>query len=196
MRKWVSKLNRAELETACEDFSNIIDTLAGCIVYKGTLSSGVEIAVASSLVTSSKDWSNNAEMSYQKKIDMLSRVNHKNFVNLISYCEEDEPFNRMMVFEYALNGILFEHLLVKKMEHLDWCARMRIIMGIAYCLQYMHHDLNPPVAHSNLNSHNIFLTNDYAAKIAEISFLPQDSSKSKSSSDNESVHSTLPPLLM
>ncbi len=42
---------------------------------------------------------------------MLSRVNHKNFVNLISYCEEDEPFNRMMVFEYALNGIFFEHLL-------------------------------------------------------------------------------------
>ncbi|KAF2303077.1 hypothetical protein GH714_013545 [Hevea brasiliensis] len=185
MRKWVSKLNRAELETACEDFSNIIDTLAGCIVYKGTLSSGVEIVVASSLVTSSKDWSNNAEMSYQKKIDMLSRVNHKNFVNLISYCEEDEPFNRMMVFEYALNGISLSIFL---------CARMRIIMGIAYCLQYMHHDLNPPVAHSNLNSHNIFLTDDYAAKIAEISFLPQDSSKSKSSSDNESAYSTLPPL--
>ncbi|XP_057985340.1 protein MALE DISCOVERER 2-like [Hevea brasiliensis] len=67
-------------------------------------------------------------------------------------------------------------------------------MAIAYCLQYMHHDLNPPVAHSNLNSHNIFLTDDYAATMAEISFLPQDSSKSKSSSDNESVHSTLPPL--
>ncbi|KAF2303112.1 hypothetical protein GH714_013860 [Hevea brasiliensis] len=62
------KLNRAELETACEDFSNIIDTLAGCIVYKGTLSSGVEIAVASSLVASSKDWSKNAEMSYRKKV--------------------------------------------------------------------------------------------------------------------------------
>ncbi|XP_057986176.1 protein MALE DISCOVERER 2 isoform X1 [Hevea brasiliensis] len=190
----VPKLNRVELETACEDFSNIIDTLAGCIVYKGTLSSGVEIVVASSLVASSKDWSKNAEMSYRKKIDMLSRVNHQNFVNLIGYCEEDEPFNRMMVFEYAPNGTLFEHLHVKEMEHLDWIARMRIIMGIAYCLQYMQHDLNPPVAHSNLNSHNIFLTDDYAAKIAEISFLPQDSSKSKSSDDNESAHSTLPHL--
>ncbi|KAF2303020.1 hypothetical protein GH714_012695 [Hevea brasiliensis] len=80
------------------------------------------------------------------------------------------------------------------MEHLNWSARMRIIMAIAHCLQYMHHDLNPPVAHSNLNSHNIFLTDDYAATMAEISFLPQDSSKSKSSGDNESAHSTLPPL--
>lgn len=44
------------------------------------------------------------------QIDTLSRVNHKNFVNLIGYCEEDEPFTRMMVFEYAPNGTLFEHL--------------------------------------------------------------------------------------
>lgn len=37
-------------------------------------------------------------------------MNHKNFVNLIGYCEEDEPFTRMMVFEYAPNGSLSEHL--------------------------------------------------------------------------------------
>ncbi|XP_057985345.1 protein MALE DISCOVERER 2-like [Hevea brasiliensis] len=125
---------------------------------------------------------------------MLSRVNHKNFVNLIGYCEEDEPFNRMMIFEYAPNGTLFKQLHVKETEHLNWSARIRIIMGIAYSLQDMHHHLNPLVAHSNLNSHNIFLVDDYAAKITEISFLPQDSSKLKSSGDNESVHSTLPPL--
>jgi hypothetical protein len=37
-------------------------------------------------------------------------MNHKNFVNLIGFCEENEPFTRMMVFEYAPNGTLFEHL--------------------------------------------------------------------------------------
>ncbi|XP_050223384.1 protein MALE DISCOVERER 2-like [Mercurialis annua] len=190
----VPKLNRAELETACEDFSNIIDTHEGCTMYKGTLSSGVEIAVASTLVASSKDWSKNAEMSYRKKIDTLSRINHKNFVNLIGFCEENEPFNRMMVFEYAPNGTLFEHLHIKEMEHLDWNARMRIVMGTAYCLQYMHHDLNPPVAHSNLNSHYIYLTDDYASKIAEVCFLPQYVRKSKISGDSESEHSELPPL--
>lgn len=44
------------------------------------------------------------------QIDMLSRINHKNFINLLGYCEENEPFTRMMVFEYAPNGTLFEHL--------------------------------------------------------------------------------------
>lgn len=162
----VPKLNRPELETACEDFSNIIETRDGCTIYKGTLSSGVEIAVASTVVTSAKDWSEEAEFSYRRNIETLSRVNHKNFVNLIGYCEEKEPFSRMMVYEYAPNGTLFEHLHVKELEHLDWGARMRISMGVAYCLQHMH-DLYPPVLHSYLSSNVIYLTDDYAAKIAE-----------------------------
>lgn len=191
----VPKLNRSELETACEDFSNIINTIDGCIVYKGTLSSGVEIAVASTTLTSLKDWSKNAEKAYRKKIDVLSRVNHKNFVNLIGYCEEDEPFTRMMVFEYAPNGNLYEHLHVEEMEHLDWTARVRIIMGTAYCLQYMHHDLNPPVSHPNLNSSAILLTDDYAAKIAELCFWAETLPKSKKDSDeDDKEHSELPPL--
>lgn len=42
-------------------------------------------------------------------------------------------------------------------------------MGTAYCLQYMHHDLNPTVAHSNLCSKAIYLTDDYAAKVHHFS---------------------------
>ncbi|KAL5576523.1 hypothetical protein UlMin_018222 [Ulmus minor] len=187
----VPKLNRSELETACEDFSNIISTIDGCTVYKGTLSSGVEIAVASTTVSSHKEWTKSAEMTYRKKIDTLSRVNHKNFVNLIGFCEENEPFVRMMVFEYAPNGTLFEHLHVKEVEHLDWNARMRIIMGTSYCLQYMHHDLNPPVAHPNLSSTSIYLTDDYAAKIAEFGFWSTIKSKNKIEDDKE--NSELPP---
>ncbi|KAH9797344.1 protein MALE DISCOVERER 2 [Citrus sinensis] len=188
----VPKLNRLELDTACEDFSNIIDTQSGCTIYKGTLSSGVEIAVAATAIASSKDWLKSQEMAYRKQVDTLSRINHKNFVNLIGYCEDDEPFNRMMVFEYAPNGTVFEHLHIKEMDHLDWNARMRIIMGTAYCLQYMHHELNPPVAHSNLSSHCIYLTDDYAAKVAEICFTTIALPKSKVSDDIE--NSVLPPL--
>ncbi|XP_052202647.1 protein MALE DISCOVERER 2-like isoform X2 [Diospyros lotus] len=187
----VPKLNQAELESACEDFSNIIDTIDGCTVYKGTLSNGVEIAVASTAISSAKNWSKHSELIYRKQIGTLSRINHKNFVNLIGYCEEDETFTRMMVFEYAPNGSLFEHLHVKDVEPLDWGARMRIIMGTAYCLKYMHYQ-NPAMAHSNLNSSAVFLTDDYAAKIAEIGFWAESSSKSKNSGENGLLHFELP----
>ncbi|XP_020583206.1 inactive receptor-like serine/threonine-protein kinase At2g40270 [Phalaenopsis equestris] len=165
----VPSLNRSELETACEDFSNIIDTLTGCSFYKGTLSSGVEIAVTSSLIKSAKDWSDQSEVLFREKISVLSRVNHKNFMNLIGYCKEEEPFTRMLVFEYSPNGTLFEHLHIKEAEPLDWTARLRVAMGIAYCLEHMH-KLNPPMILRNLNSSTVYLTEDQAAKISDLSF--------------------------
>ncbi|KAL8129880.1 hypothetical protein V2J09_019035 [Rumex salicifolius] len=165
----VPKLKRAELETACEDFSNIIGTLTDSTVYKGTLSSGVEIAVVSSSVNSRKEWSRNLEMQFRKKVETLSKVNHKNFVNLIGYCEEEKPFTRMMVFEYAPNGTLFEHLHIKEAERLDWRMRLRIVMGLAYCLDHMHH-LSPPIPHRVLQSSSVYLSEDYAAKVSDFSF--------------------------
>ncbi|KAL5071957.1 hypothetical protein RYX36_022844, partial [Vicia faba] len=64
---------------------------------------------------------------------------------------------------YALNGSLYEYYM--DVEHLDWSAKMRVIMGTIYCLNYTNHDLNPPVSHSNLNSISILLTYDFAAKV-------------------------------
>ncbi|KAL3345184.1 hypothetical protein AABB24_024231 [Solanum stoloniferum] len=188
----VPKLNRPELENACEDFSNIVCHQDTFTVYKGTLSSGVEIAVVSTAINSLKDWSKRSELAFRKKIDSLSRINHKNFVNLIGYCEEDEPFTRMMVFEYATNGTLFEHLHDDELEPLDWPARVRAIMGTAYCLEYMH-NLNPPLSHSDVNSHSIYFTDDYAAKITELAFWSDIMVKSKSSS-GDLENSELPPL--
>ncbi|PIN18837.1 Serine/threonine protein kinase [Handroanthus impetiginosus] len=185
----VPKLNRGELETACEDFSNIIFIHDGvATLYKGTLSSGVEIAVASTAIGSLNEWSNHAEIIFRNKIDGLSRINHKNFANLLGYCEENEPFTRMMVFEYAPNGTLFEHMHVKELEHLDWSARMRIIMGTAYCLQHMH-DLSPPAALVKLTTKEIYLTDDYAAKVADVSFWTELIVKSKNPTENVSEHS-------
>ena len=64
----VPKLQRSELEGACEDFSNIVASYPQYTVYKGTLSSGVEIAVVSTMITSSKDWSKHSEGRFRKKV--------------------------------------------------------------------------------------------------------------------------------
>lgn len=165
----VPALRRSELETACEDFSNVIGSLSDCTFYKGTLSSGVEIAVTSSVITCMKDWSKDAESQFRNKISAFSSVNHKNFMNLLGFCEEDDPFTRMLVFEYAPNGTLFEHLHIREAEHLDWSSRLRIVMGIAYCLEHML-QLDPPIVVRNLNSSSIYLTEDYAAKVSDIEF--------------------------
>ncbi|GAB2286098.1 hypothetical protein Dimus_020522 [Dionaea muscipula] len=174
----VPNLKRSELEVACEEFSNIIGSLSDGTVYKGTLSSGVEIAVVSTSVKSCQDWTTNLEAQFRKKIETLSKVNHKNFVNLIGHCEEDQPFTRMMVFEYSPNGTLFEHLHIQEAERLDWGTRVRIIMGIAYCLEHMH-QLSPPIAHRDLQSSSVYLCDDYAAKVSDFSFWNSEETATK-----------------
>lgn len=64
----VPKLKRQELVAACEDFSNIIGSFSEGTIYKGTLSSGVEIAVTSTSVKSRKDWSKNLGAQFRKKV--------------------------------------------------------------------------------------------------------------------------------
>ncbi|XP_024379737.1 protein MALE DISCOVERER 2 [Physcomitrium patens] len=159
-------LKREELEAACEDFSNIIGSSPDGFLYKGTLSDGTEIAVTSIRMCAA-DWSPKYELSFRRKVEGLSRMKHKHLVNLVGYCVEEEPFTRMLVFEYASNGTLSDHLHnPKEMEHLDWPTRMRVIMGAAYGLEYMHHDLTPPCSHLNFDANAIYLTDEHSAKIA------------------------------
>ncbi|GJM88316.1 hypothetical protein PR202_ga04365 [Eleusine coracana subsp. coracana] len=170
----VPSLKRSELELACEDFSNVIGSLSDYMVYKGTLSSGVEIAVVSTTKSSAKDWSKHCEAQFRKK--------------------EEQPFTRMMVFESTHpNGTLCEHLHVREDGHLDWQTRLRVAVGVAYCLEHMH-QLSPPEIIRTLDTSTICLTDDFAAKISDVFFCdePRDelatmASLSPALSDRESV---------
>ncbi|XP_042433044.1 protein MALE DISCOVERER 2-like isoform X1 [Zingiber officinale] len=176
-------LGRLDLEAACEGFNNIVGSFSDFTLYKGTLSSGAEVAVMSTVITSTKDWSAQDEAEFRKKVSVLSKFNHNNFMNLLGYCKEKEPFTRMLAFEYASNGTLFEHLHIKEVEQLNWSARLRIAAGVAYCLEQMI-KLNPPLL-TNLNSSSIYLTEDYAAKVSDLEFWnmpPEADSTSKYSS--------------
>ncbi|KAG8381188.1 hypothetical protein BUALT_Bualt06G0096300 [Buddleja alternifolia] len=185
----VPKLKRYELEIACEDFANIvIGSSSTCLLFKGTLSSGVEIVVAYVPVASSKHWSNSLEAQFRKKIVTLSNVNHKNFVNMLGYCVEENPFTRMMVFEYAPNGTLFECLHIKEGEYLNWEMRLRIAMGIAYCLEHMH-QLRPAIAHRNLNSSAVYLTEDYAAKLSDFLYWDEVATAKMEANPQSNVYS-------
>ncbi|KAL3682918.1 hypothetical protein R1sor_000940 [Riccia sorocarpa] len=173
----VPAISREKLEAACEDFSNIIGTSAENVIFKGTLQDETEQKVAdkknfteiavTSIRIPATSWNGNTELYFRRKVETLARMNHCNIVNLIAYCTEEEPFERMLVFEYAPNGTLYEHLHNKESQHLDWHTRMRIVMGAAYGLQYMHHELEPPTTHLNFDANSVYLTEDYTAKIAD-----------------------------
>ncbi|CAK9310973.1 unnamed protein product [Citrullus colocynthis] len=164
--KDVTRFSRQELELACEDFSNIIGSSRDSLVYKGTMKTGPEIAVIS-MSMKEEQWTGYLELYFQTEVADLSRINHENTGKLLGYCRESTPFTRMLVFEYASNGTLYEHLHYGEACQLSWTRRMKIILGIARGLKYLHTELQPPFTISDLNSNSVYLTDDFFPKLID-----------------------------
>ncbi|XP_023926804.1 probable LRR receptor-like serine/threonine-protein kinase At1g63430 [Quercus suber] len=164
--KDVVRYSRQDLEVACEDFSNIIGSSPDSVVYKGTMKSGPEIAVIS-LCIKEEHWTGYLELYFQREVADLARLNHENSGKLLGYCKESTPFTRMLVFEYASNGTLYEHLHYGEGCQFSWTRRMKIIIGIARGLKYLHTELEPPFTISELNSSAIYLTEDFSPKLVD-----------------------------
>jgi serine/threonine protein kinase len=73
----------------------------------------------------------------------------------------------------------------KEAEHLNWGTRVRIAVGIAYCLDHMH-QLDPPVILTNLDSTTVYLTDDFAAKVSDLN-LCNSSNEMNAAPDQETV---------
>ncbi|XP_020403579.1 probable LRR receptor-like serine/threonine-protein kinase At1g63430 isoform X1 [Zea mays] len=166
MLKSLPKLSRQELEVACEDFSNIIGSTPETVVYKGTMKDGPEVSVIS-LCAFEGHWTSHHELFYQNKVIDLARLNHENIAKFLGYCRESDPFSRMLVFEYAPNGTLFEHLHYGEGGQFSWLRRMKIAIGIAQGLRYLHTELQPPFAISELNSNSVYVTEDFTPKLVD-----------------------------
>ena len=50
---------------------------------------------------------------------------------------------------------------------LDWNRRLRIALGAAKGLQYLHDLANPPIIHRDIKSNNILLDEQLIAKVAD-----------------------------
>ncbi|KAI3453697.1 hypothetical protein Pfo_010360 [Paulownia fortunei] len=192
--KDVMRYSRQELEVACEDFSNIIGSSPDSLVYKGTMKGGPEIAVIS-LCIKEEHWTGYLELYFQKEVADLARLNHENVGKLLGYCRESNPFTRMLVFEYASNGTLYEHLHYGEACQFSWTRRMKIIVGIARGLKYLHMELDPSFTISELNSSSIYLTDDFSPKLVDFECWKTVLSRSEKSSgtiSNEGAVCILP----
>ncbi|XP_014491088.2 protein LYK2 [Vigna radiata var. radiata] len=102
---------------------------------------------------------------------------HPNILRLLgtSISEGKEQEESFLVFEYAKNGSLKDWLhggLAIKNQFiascycfLTWRQRLRICLDVGSALQYMHHVMNPCYVHRNVKSRNIFLDEEFGAKL-------------------------------
>ncbi|KAL0327800.1 UNVERIFIED_CONTAM: putative LRR receptor-like serine/threonine-protein kinase [Sesamum angustifolium] len=155
----------------------------------------VYIVISLCIKKRSNDVSGYLELYFQKEVADLARLNHENVGKLLGYCRENSPFTRMLVFEYASNGTLYEHLHYGEACQFSWTRRMKIIVGIARGLKYLHTELDPPFTISELNSSSIYLTDDFSPKLVDFECWKTVLSRSEKSSgtiSNEGAVCILP----
>ncbi|XP_058188474.1 leucine-rich repeat receptor protein kinase HPCA1-like isoform X2 [Rhododendron vialii] len=129
-------------------------------VYRGTLSNGQLVAIKRA-----KQGSLQGGLEFKMEIELLSRIHHKNVVGLMGFCFERAE--QMLVYEYIANGTLHESLSGKTGINLDWMRRLRIALGVARGLQYLHELANPPIIHRDIKSSNILLDERLNAKVSD-----------------------------
>ncbi|KAF5743055.1 Serine/threonine-protein kinase PBS1 isoform 1 [Tripterygium wilfordii] len=133
----------------------------GC-VYSGVLEDGTKVAVK---VLKRDDQQGGRE--FLAEVEMLSRLHHRNLVKLIGICTEER--SRCLVYELIPNGSVESHLhgVDKEAAPLDWDARVKIALGAARGLAYLHEDSSPRVIHRDFKASNILLEHDFTPKVSD-----------------------------
>ncbi|XP_042443329.1 probable serine/threonine-protein kinase PBL18 isoform X2 [Zingiber officinale] len=194
---FLRKFKFKELRSATMNFSNI--NFLGCggyvMVYKGLIdhsslkgescgsyflkkraskASKMTVAVQRRVYTFK-----HGSQQFEAKLNYRGCLLHPNVVKLLGYCKEEN----IIVCEFIPKGSLKDHLFQRtRFQPLPWKLRVKIAVGIARGLAYLH---TAHVIHRDIKAANILLDSEFNPKLADFglamygpterqSFLSQD----------------------
>ncbi|CAN1225178.1 Proline-rich receptor-like protein kinase PERK5 [Linum perenne] len=167
-----------ELMSATGGFaqSNLLGQGGFGYVHKGVLPNGKEVAVKSL-----KSGSGQGEREFMAEVEIISRVHHRHLVSLVGYSVTNQQ--RLLVYEFLPNDTLELHLHGRGLPIMDFPTRLKIALGSAKGLAYLHEDCHPKIIHRDIKSSNILLDLNFDAKVADFGL-------AKLSTDNHTHVST------
>ncbi|KAJ7968733.1 GPCR kinase [Quillaja saponaria] len=153
-----------ELQLATGNFSpkNILGQGGFGVVYKGCLSNKTMVAVKRL-----KDPNYTGEVQFQTEVEMIGLALHRNLLRLYGFCII--PDERLLVYPFMPNGSVADRLRDNCGEKpsLDWNRRIRIAIGAARGLLYLHEQCNPKIIHRDVKAANILLDESFEAVVGD-----------------------------
>ncbi|CAA6654576.1 unnamed protein product [Spirodela intermedia] len=158
----VKSFTFSEMALATNNFSDSSQVGVGGYgkVYKGILANGSVVAIKRA-----EEGSLQGSKEFFTEIEMLSRLHHRNLVSLVGYCDEQDE--QMLVYEFMPNGTLRDHLSGKGKDAPSFSMRLRIALGSARGILYLHTEADPPIFHRDIKATNILLDSKFVAKVAD-----------------------------
>jgi len=90
----------------------------------------------------------------QAEVVYLGMLSHPHLVKLVGFCNQDD--HRMLVYEYMPRGSLENHLFKNLLASLPWSTRLKIAVGAAKGLAFLH-EAETPVIYRDFKASNILL---------------------------------------
>lgn len=155
------------LQKATDNFNESLNIGKGGYgsVYKGLVDDGSTTTLVA--VKRLNPESKQGNQEFETEIKMLSKCQHCHIVKLVGYCNEHQEM--ILVYEYMSHGALSDHLYKSQDSLLTWEQRLKICIGAARGLDYLHTGtgLIHRVIHLDVKCANILLDENWDAKIAD-----------------------------
>ncbi|CAN6448408.1 unnamed protein product [Victoria cruziana] len=163
-QKPIIKIKLADLMAATNNFDheNIILSNRTGTTYRALLYDGSALAI--------KRLPNCplTEKQFRSEMGRLGQLRHPNLVPLLGYCIVEEE--RLLVYKHMANGTLWSLLHGNgpmRPSEVDWAMRLKIGIGAARGLAWLHHGCQPPFIHQNISATTVLLNEDYEARIMD-----------------------------
>ncbi|KAK1425974.1 hypothetical protein QVD17_14641 [Tagetes erecta] len=113
------------------------------------------------------DCNHEEDLKFLTEISVLSDLKHTNLVSIIGFCDEKDV--KIIVTTFEVNGSLGQYL---NSPNLTWGQILRILVGVARALRYLHYDEGRDYAiiHCNINSDTILLDENWEARLSGFKF--------------------------
>ncbi|XP_066379258.1 protein STRUBBELIG-RECEPTOR FAMILY 7-like [Miscanthus floridulus] len=164
----------ADLQMATDSFSfdNLVGEGTFGRVYRAQFNDGKVLAIKKldSTVMPFQSSDDFAEL-----VSNISKLHHPNLNELVGYCMEHGQ--HLLVYDFHRNGSLHDllHLSDEYSKPLSWNSRIKIALGSARALEYLHEICSPSIIHKNFKSSNILLDSEFNPHLSDAglaSFIP------------------------